>query len=119
MACAQGIVKGVPGVGLNVDESVQEGLISSQGMRLPYSGLWHLELSPTKHAFLSRGEELTLYVKDFGAQGDRLVTARDYVQLDLEQVVDLMFTLDDLLYTVRRNQMREVSSFFFLFSFFL
>lgn len=107
-------VLGCEGAGVNIDEALQHCLFNSAGELLNVGAVWHLELSSRKHAFLTRGESLTLFIKEFGSTNNLgyLNGTGNHVALDLAQTTDLLFGLNTALNTVKRQYMRGVSAFF-------
>ena len=105
------IYKGVQGVGINIPET-QHCLFASDGTRLPFQGVWHLEFSRERHAYLTRiGQGVHLVFRELKQFGDA-----SSVYLSRRQGADMVFGLPELLCTARRAEIVKVRNVFcFLF----
>lgn len=102
--------KGIEGAGVNIPES-QDGIFSAAGMKVGFSGVWHLQLSEEKHVFLTRLQDsVHLVFKEFKTFGPPTS-----VFLNRKQGVDFAFGLPDLLCTVRRGEIVKVRILFYYF----
>lgn len=97
---------------MNVYED-QLNLISSEGAALEgANGAWHLELSETKHVYLTRrGPDLRLMFKEFTRESGSLRPSGHWVEMDKQQLVDFIFVSPDTIFTCRRNDITTVSIF--------
>jgi hypothetical protein len=103
------MVKGVQGVGLGVSEN-QPNMINSAGRKFPVKSVaWQLQLSPMKHVYLQRMDNmLRLVFKEFTDQDGDIRATGFHVTLDQQQTANLIFSLPDLVHTTRRSEIREV-----------
>lgn len=111
MALAKRLIRGELGKGVNVYED-QLNLLTSDGSVLDgASGAWHLELSPTKHVYLTRrGPDLRLMFKEFTKETGSLRPSSHWVEMDLQQTTDFIFMSPDIIFTCRRNDITAVST---------
>lgn len=110
MALAKRLIRGELGKGVNVYED-QLNLLTSDGTVLDgASGAWHLELSETKHVYLTRrGPDLRLMLKEFSKENGSLRPSGHWVEMDRQQTADFIFMSPDIIFTCRRNDITAVS----------
>ena len=86
-------------------------VFNSAGLKMYIHPLWHVELSPTKHAYLQRngGGDLELHIKTFKINNEKkCMYTESGVKLDMQQTRDMMFCLLQVRGTVLRNEDYQV-----------
>ena len=101
--------------GKPVDAHRKNEILSEAGIPLKIAGLWHLELSPLKHAYLARFDgTLSLHIREFskyeGVNGEEaLLPQTRGVFLSQRQTRDLMERVVELFTVTTRDEIIKVS----------